>query len=239
MSGVPKDWTPYAESSGWDILLVRNSDGFQIGIQAKLRMNTEVINQAIEDGRHYSADRSGPDCRAVLVPDGDAGAFSKICGFIGLTVIRVYDPKPERRYFGSNPKFYPYLPTDEDNWDSGYWFECCPVKRHKLPEYVPDVNAGARAPTQLTHWKINAIKIAVTLEKRGYVTRHDFKAHQIDYRRWIAADGWLKAVNGRYVANRMPDFKGQHPVVYEQIAADAEKWMPPAAVLGGQIGRLL
>ena len=239
LSGIPKEWTAFAETAGWDILLVRNSDGFQIGIQAKLRLNIEVVNQAIEDGRSYSATRPGPDCRAILVPDCDAGSFSTICGYIGITIIRVYDPGRDHRSYGNGLKFYPYLPSEKQPYDSGDWFECCPVKRHTLPEYVPDVAAGASSPTQLTDWKIRAIKIAVTLEKRGFVTRHDFKAHNIDYRRWIAADGWLKAVNGRYIAHRMPDFKRQHPVVYEQIAADAEKWMPAAAVLTGQIGRLL
>lgn len=106
------------------------------------------------------------------------------------------------------------------------------MTRHKLPEYVPDVPAGASAPLQLTAWKICAIKIAVTLEKQGYVTRQDFKHHGIDYRRWIAPEyRWLVAGDGRYTrGDRFPDFKKQHPVVYKQIKADAKKWMlPPEA----------
>ena len=35
----------YAEWAGWDILLVY-PEGFQLGIQAKLRLNAEVIGQA-------------------------------------------------------------------------------------------------------------------------------------------------------------------------------------------------
>jgi hypothetical protein len=72
----------------------------------------------------------------------------------------------------------------------------------------------------------------VTLEQRGYVTRLDFKAHGIDHRRWMAAEsGWLKNEGGRFVAGpRMPALKEQHPKVYQQIAADAEKWMPIGAL---------
>ena len=41
-------WTPYAETAGWDILLVA-ADGTQIGVQAKLRFNLKVIAQSIPD----------------------------------------------------------------------------------------------------------------------------------------------------------------------------------------------
>lgn len=225
---VREGWVAYAETGGWDILLVRTEDGFQIGIEAKLRLNTEVISQALEDG--YYGDRAGPDCRAVLVPDGaEAPHLHRICAYVGLTVIRV---RPEGKEYGI--AFFPYLPRidyarslDDD------WFELCPLRRHVLPDYVPDVAAGASAPVQLTAWKIAAIKIAVTLEKRGYVTRHDFKAYGLDHRRWTAREnGWLQPREGVYVAgDRLPDLRGQHPRVYEEIAAEAEKWMAPAPLL--------
>ena len=109
-----------------------------------------------------------------------------------------------------------------------------------LPEYVPDVSAGASAPVQLTDWKIRAIKIAVLLEKRGFVTRSDFKGIGIDHRRWLAPNDWLKIENGRYIAGRLPDFKAQHPKNYAEIVADFDKWAPAAGVpLETQIGVLL
>jgi hypothetical protein len=227
ISSIGADWTAYAESSGHDILLVRKVDGFQIGIQAKLKLNTDVINQVIEDGNSYSATNAGPDCRAVLVPYGDAGGFSKICAYIGVTIIRVMAAAADDKYVVYRKAFDPDLPSEKNRHWGEHWFEQAPAKRHKLPEYVPDVPAGASAPLQLTDWKIKAIKIAVTLEKHGYVTRHDFKHHGIDYRRWIApAYGWLVVENGRYIKGRsFPDFKRQHPVVYKQIRADAGKWM--------------
>lgn len=221
LSGVKDDWASYAETAGWDILLVRKADGFQIGIQAKLRLGVDVINQTIEDGRTYRACNAGPDCRAILVPPNEGHGFGRIAGYIGFTIIQVHP----NSYYGA--VFTPQLPRHGHGWESSEWFECCPAKRHELPDYVPDVAAGASAPTQLTTWKIAAMKIAITVESRGYVTREDFKHHGIDYRRWIAngAD-WLRVADGRYTAgNHMPDFKGQHPRNYAEIAADQEKWM--------------
>lgn len=223
IGAIDKGWTAYAETCGWDILLVRDADGFQIGIEAKLKMNTHVINQAIEQSVYW-VDHSGPDCRAIMVPENEGG-FDQIAAYIGLTVIRVRPPQ-ERGVYG--PAFLPNLPKINEAWPRSEWHEWCPAKRHQLPDYVPDVIAGASAPLQLTKWKIAAIKIAITLEQRGFVTRADFKAHGIDHRRWLTPNGWLRSEGGRYVAGTMPDFRTQHPKVFEEISADAAKWMPAA-----------
>lgn len=225
-AALPAGWTPYAETAGWDILLVRATDGFQIGIQAKLRMNLDVINQAIEDRFAFAYSLEGPDCRAIMVPDVGTAPFEKICGYIGLTIVRVRGAFPRGI---SGPIFLPDLPETKITSAYAYedWFELYSNRRHQLPEYIPDVAAGASAPLRLTDWKIRAIKIAVTIDIRGYVTREDFKRHRIDHRRWLTANGWLRREGGVFKANRMPDFKGQHPRVWEQIAAEAAKWMPP------------
>lgn len=221
---LPDGWTAYKECNGWDILLVRKEDGFQIGIESKLKLNAMVLTQALEEYGHWNAEAPGPDCRAILVPDSEHG-YDRIADYIGITVLRVYPAGTMYR----NQMFYPSLPVVRKGYVGGHdgWHEWAPAKRHKLPEYVPDVVAGMPSPIQLTDWKIRAIKIAVTLEKRGYVTRADFKHIQIDHRRWLASGmGWLTVEDGHYVKGPyFPDFKAQHPVVYEQIAADAEKWM--------------
>lgn len=229
--GKEKDrWTAYAETCGWDILLVRSADGFQIGIQAKLKLNSHVISQMLEDGRPWTATKPGPDCRAVLVPNESAGAFDLIAGYIGFTIIRVSKRLPHETGDCFKRVFRPRLPIfGGESWGADDWYECAPAKRHPLPEYVPDVRAGASAPLQLTKWKIAALKIAVTLEIRGYLTRADFKHIGIDYRRWIAVEyGWLQVQDGRYIVGpHWPDFKRQHPRVFEEIKADHEKWMLP------------
>lgn len=231
LSDLPKGWTPYAETGGWDILLVRDADGFQIGVEAKLRLNAEVMNQALEEYADIGVCSEHPDCRAVLVPWAEAGAMDRIATYIGVTVIRVskvgaYERRPKGR--SNQWRADPGLPTIDDRWSTRDWHEWCPTKRHQLPEYVPDVRAGSSAPVQLTAWKINALKIAIILVRRGFVTRADFKHIGIDHRRWIHTNGWLAPTPDGYVATKyLPDFKAMHPRVWEEITADAEKWMPP------------
>lgn len=222
---LPPGWTAYPETWG-DILLVR-SDGVQIGIEAKLSLNANVISQIAEDA--WSGHQPGPDFRAVLVPFGKAGSLASVCRLIGLTVIQMHAPEDQTYGMG---RFRPALPElAKDYWGlHSDWWDNAPDARVPVPEYVPDVAAGSAAPVQLTSWKIKAIKIAVLVERRGYVTRADFKALRIDHRLWLAPGSrWLEHgdVRGHYVrGQRFPDFRAQHPVNYEQIAADYERWSP-------------
>lgn len=225
---LPEGWTVYPETAEFDILLVRSEDGFQIGVEAKLTLNTKVVAQVSE--QYWNCTRAGPDCRAVLVPWGTAGSLTHICKLLGITVLEMRDEATKQHYY-RDQYFTPALPVlgkqrrhDED------WHEHMPSTRCKLPDYVPDVGAGHAGPTKLTAWKVLAIKIAILVELRGYVTRDDFKHLKLDHRRWLLpAYGWLKAsdVRGRYIGGpRIGDFKAQHPVNYEQIKADLPKWNP-------------
>jgi hypothetical protein len=209
-------WAAYAETEGWDILLVRLKDGFQIGIQAKLALNIAVINQCLAFGQ--SAGEVGPDCRALLVPASSGGSYQPICQYIGLTIISVL-PQQAR--------IEPKLPGPNTRSPNSPWHEWCPMDRHPLPIYVPDVVAGASAPVRLTPWKIKALKIVALIEFRGSVSRSDFKHLGLDPRRWTARNGWLLASPEGYVpGRRTPNFAKQHPVVYSQIKTDFPKWAP-------------
>lgn len=223
-------WLAYGETGGFDILLVRKEDGFQIGIEAKLTLNTAVVVQALPT-TYYNHGQVGPDCRAVLVPRGGTqSGLDTICHRLGITVIHQDEPMGDRRYYHGSA-FEPRLPDPTDFWMmNDKWHEWCPVKRVKLPDYIPDSGAGHSAPVKLTEWKIRAIKLAILLEERP-VTRLDFKALQIDASRWTDKHtGWLDQSPEGYVASsRIPDFKAQHPTVYAQIKADSEKWMPALA----------
>jgi hypothetical protein len=226
---LPPEWTAYNECSGHDILLVCKADGRQIGVQAKLKLNAEVVAQAIEGEEWYRVAGPNPDYRAVLVPDSTAASFfDKICDCLGLTVVRVRSARPEG-YFRGPPSFSPPLPTDPKYpYVCRHWHDTATVERHKLPEYVPDVAAGASSPLQLTEWKVKALKIAVTLEMRGHLTRRDFAHHQIDHRRWVA-QRWIQVADGegRYLrGDNFPDFERQHPVVFAKVRADAPRWLP-------------
>ena len=227
IEAVPVEWIAYPETGGFDILLVRKEDGFQIGVEAKLKLNAKVISQAAEDAGHWYATRPGPDCRAVLIPDSVGSELAGLCRFIGLEVIRMRPAEEQsvyKRYRLSS--FYPSLPTSR-NYSGRDWYEFAPSQRIAVPEFVPDVIAGSSSPIQLTPWKVKAIKIAVTLEKRGFVTRDDFKHFQISMSRWtVPGAGWLiKNGSGGWIQGpKYPDFRLQHPINYGQIEEKFEVW---------------
>lgn len=241
---VPKEWTVYPETGGFDILLVRNTDGFQIGIEAKLRLNAKVVCQAAEGYGYRYVDSAGPDCRAVLVSGYGSSDLSGVCQLIGIEVIRltVEERSYHRRkedgdleFFTTQVmKFYPELPG-ADRHGYGYgssWQECFPLKRIQLPDYVPDTIAGDSCPITLTSWKIDAIKLAVLLGKTGFLTRKDFKALRVSISRWTQGGieySWLRpgTERGTYIrGSNFPDFSAQHPLNYKQIEADFDEWSP-------------
>jgi hypothetical protein len=211
------NWTPYAETAGWDILLV-GDDGAQIGIQAKLKFNMKVLHQCLP-GSWDAWHDAGPDYRAVLVPDGDS-AHADICGALGLKMIHRLGGWRERN------EFEPGLHMD--CWNGG-WHYWSPKKRCELPEFVPDVVAGDSAPVQLTKWKIAALRIVATLEVRGHITRQDFRSYGIDPRRWTGPSGWLVPRSermqhaGQYVRGTGLDFDRQHPEVYAKVLAEVRE----------------
>jgi len=236
------EWTIYPETEGFDILLVRRADGFQIGIEAKLRLSAKVVGQAVEQGNYWRVAGPNPDCRAVLVPHDTGHDLTAVCDALGITILRM---RAGDSWRASRMRPYsPDLPNLKD-YHGGYenWFERCPDQRLPLPDWIPDVVAGDKSPVALTEWKVKAIKIAVTLELRGSVSRQDFKFHKIHMPRWIDPyAAWLvKNDAGLWVVGpKMPDFRRQHPVNYEQIKADADLWIrpviavePAADMLGG------
>lgn len=226
LAAVPAErWTAYAETQGWDILLVRR-DGLQIGIEAKLRLNADVLNQTLDEYGYWHATSSGPDYRAVLVPFDKRGGLGRVAMHLGITVIGM-NSFPESCGRRGKRYFSPVLPGEE-YWQETDWHEWQPAARYELPEFVPDVAAGAPSPLKLTDWKIKALRLVATLSIRGFVTRHDFAHLKLDQRRWLTPGArWVKKGEaGRYVEGEfMPHFVKQHPRVYAEIVAAAEDWI--------------
>jgi hypothetical protein len=52
-----KGWKIYPETAGFDLLLVREEDGAQLAIEAKLALNTKVLEQALEGLRWSGSNR--------------------------------------------------------------------------------------------------------------------------------------------------------------------------------------
>lgn len=216
-------WTVYAETAGWDLLLV-HSDGYQLGIQAKLSLNAKVIAQALAGTSSFWTE-VGPDYRAVMVPRGECqNHMAPILKALGLGIITV---RPHERgcWYSLD------LPNEGQNFGGGHWPCWLPSERCALPDYIPDVKAGKACPVALTHWKIKAIKLMILLDRRGRVTRADMKALQISPTRWTDHyHGFLapdSAAGGYVRCTRTPDLKGQHPVNYAEIEADFDQWCPP------------
>ncbi|MGE7137922.1 hypothetical protein ACQKIE_09875 [Luteibacter sp. NPDC031894] len=221
-------WTIYPETAGFDILLVRDATGHQLGVEAKLALNAKVCDQILP-GIHawYGGEAQGPDFRAVIVPYvGDASeGIAKMLGILG---VQVWAPE---RHVSSRPGMHfrvsRYRQDDGREFDSTCgelmewdtaWFDWNPSVRCVLPEIVPHVRAGVPAPTQLTPWKIGALKVLADLEVFGFVTAKSVRGHSVDPRRFCAADGWLAPLGGgRWARGRMPRFEDQHPEAYAQI----------------------
>ncbi|MBK3735557.1 hypothetical protein GAY29_21115 [Azospirillum brasilense] len=232
MAQLPPGWTAYPETAGWDILLVHTS-GVQVGIQAKLRLNAKVLTQASEN--YWDLENPGPDYRAILVPAEVGTDLEALAAYCSMTVVRCWPP--QTCWMSSKGSHSPDLPGTVGSHES-YWFPLLPAKRHPLPDYVPDVTAGASAPRTLSRWKVSALRVQALLDQTGYVTRQDFKALQIDIRRWIAGgwQAWLEAVPNSGTDDigfphfkrgaTMPDFGAQHPEVYPQVKATMADWMP-------------
>lgn len=208
-------WTPYAETAGWDILLV-GEDGTQIGIEAKLKFNMKVLTQCLPDCYDYYGERRGPDFRAVLVPDFNS-EHERICAALGLMLIATK---------GHGSEFRPDLTPERQGWYSSApgWHFWNPVERCRVPEYVPDVVAGSSAPIQLTDWKIKALRILATVDVRGYVTKDDFKEHRIDPRVWTGPAAYLVpgSAQGQWVRGKA-EFDKQHPEVYPKILEEVRQ----------------
>lgn len=238
-------WTIYAETAGWDLLLVQDATGVQVGIEAKMAFNLKVLEQCMGSRWDGWGDRParGPDYRAVLVPmGGSQRSLPRIAQLLGLTVLHVYnqrhdpseDPgwRPWPGWTKPAPEwsFTPLLPDESEEamgMQLGEWHPWLPEERCELPGYIPDVPAGVKSPVKLTPWKVKAIKLMIVLDRRGYVTRRDMRLLQIGPTMWCGWDGWLDPDRGQQAwvrSDRTPDFRAQHPRVFAEIEADFPKW---------------
>jgi hypothetical protein len=239
---LPKDWTAYNETAGYDMVLVHKT-GAQLGVEAKLVLNPKVLVQVCETHPQYH--RPGPDFRAVLVGKVTNPDLVQISKMLGITILTVSRKDGQVSSYDSNsrtgcdwfsrPELPKVEPLKEKQWgDNRRWIDCAPIERLKLPEYVPDVIAGDKAPVVMGAWKIKAMKVCVWVEANGKITRANFKSLGIDPSRWMTGD-WLKKgeVRGEWIAG--PSFPGEsfkklHSRVYDEITSDLEKWSKEAGL---------
>ncbi len=227
ISKLPAEWITYPEWGNWDILLVRHSDGFQIGIEAKLRLNAKVISQAAENA--YQCNTPGPDCRAILIPKGSNLDFQPVCNILSLQIIEI---ESENSKSPSTVNWYrPKLPNPDRASPAGNFKEFYPTERLELPEIIPIVEAGKPSPIKLTPWKIKAIKLDILLKKHGMVTRKLFKALNLSTTLFLhSGNGWMHKGTERGVWERGPNFPDLRTGCeenYDELEKRYKTWAKP------------
>ena len=159
-------WKVYPETSGWDLLLVKD---IQMGVQAKLKDNVEVLAQALS---------TGTNVRAVLIPVASK-KFRKIANTLGIFIIEGLVRKKDalgRRYWAREIK------TALDSYSKKHL--TYPKNLCWAPDVEINVPAGVKSPRSITEWKIKAIKLCIKLNERGYVTSKDFKDAKLSMTIW-------------------------------------------------------
>lgn len=195
----------YPETAEFDILLVATersaekyrvfAPGSQIGIQAKMHGNVEVLCQALPrvygvllPGETERLHKTGPHYYAVLVPAA-IPEFYSVAHRNGIIVFAAY----ERDRHGA-------IRLDEygmSSWQGrrNRWAQSLRRFDHKEPCWVPEVEvaipAGKKGPLQLTPWKMSAVKLCLRAELNGYLTTKDFAAENVSMSRWLQ-QGWIR-----------------------------------------------
>jgi hypothetical protein len=213
----------YSEWAGWDILLVL-PEGWQIGVQAKIRLNAEVLGQAAPS--IYDDGIVGPDFRAILVPERNG--WSGIAERLGLVAFWAYaQPYDYERRKAGEWDFLPVLcsPRHYEVAIAEGWTDWSPVKRHELPAVEStDSIAGSSAPVTLTPWKLGALRVLAELAVGGTITTKRIRQIGISPARWTTSC-WLMPgeKRGDWVrGTKCPRFDEQHPTAFAAALAEVK-----------------
>jgi hypothetical protein len=196
----------YPEVSTWDLVAKRDTtvtsdlkvkdwkhgeffdNNWQLGFQAKLFANVDVLHQSICDATR------GPELRFILVPRASS-EFIEVARKLGVGVV-VRDVITKcwgRKKTSRSPDGFRFY-TNGVVWGS---------KPLELPSISTDLVAGGRSPKQLTKWRERALGICRLARTRGWVTSEDFKTSSIDMGRWIQA-GWLVCTGSKTSSKGRP-----------------------------------
>jgi len=166
----------------------------QIGVQAKLKDNLEVLAQTIS---FYGP---APDLRAVLVPRASK-EFLTVARALKIFVI--IGASLEWNYITAKGRWVKEIETDLDKYNKKYLTNS--EKKCWVPEVEINVPAGVKSPKVITEWKIKAVKLCIKLNQRGYLTAKDFKEAKVSMViwkiKWLISNGKKDGKLTRYVKN--------------------------------------
>lgn len=213
---VRDEFAVYPETSGWDLVLVSRATGEQIGIEAKLRANLDVLVQAHAYASHELR-VAGPAVRAVLVPDA-GHAFKYIARELRLAVIEGWMYVVDREGRQTHPAAAKAV-FDVEIRTAPRW---SPKKPLWLPPAEPaGLVAGASAPLRMTPWKVKALELCALLRSRGYLEPADFRRLKVD------SGWWIRGI-GRTPPRLIPESRGRYVQAPGMLLPD-EMW-PELAV---------
>ena len=158
-------WKVFPETSDHDLLLVAGADvrtmgvdvGEQIGVQAKLLPNVEVLYQAMP---HPHA-KAGPNYHAILVPRATQ-AFKVVAGRLGIIVFEATGgPKDEKTLERSVRNELMALPSHLKTYYPALSWH---------PEIELWTQPGVPHQTSITPWKVGAVRLCMVGVERGFLT---------------------------------------------------------------------
>lgn len=150
----------YPECYGYDMLLFSKIDEVQIGVQAKLKNNLQVIYQILDntENMNLKLKRIGPHYRAILSPEID-GRYRMLCRRLGIAHFNPYDAiMIDIPDFGWRIKPFYESPLQPH------------IQRHTRPELKLNDSPGKSSPKNLSTWRVAAIKAMVIYYKQSYIT---------------------------------------------------------------------
>lgn len=169
----------YSETCGFDMLLVatEQASGFQpgdrIGVEAKLAANVTLLAQALP----REVNKEGAAHYYVALVYSASDEFKDVARRLRISTVEI----DRIDYAG---KLFSFA--------SCRWYRHEVTKLSWLPDCeVPKLAAGVPAPVRLTKWKMDAIKLCLLCEERGFLLRKDFADAGISMTRWYKLK-WIR-----------------------------------------------
>lgn len=235
-------WEVYAETGGWDLLLVWTGDAPVLVYDSGHR-ELELHNGP-EEGFSGSKLAAMED-EIELAPGDQWGIQAKLRGsfeVIDQALVGVQWVERGRTQRMAAPDFRsvlvpsasaPFLhicshlrlgvvtPLITDVYRPTYRWTT--RLQHTLPPIVPSWTGGAPSPKSLSHWRVQALKICARLRAGEILMRKDFKEYEINIKTFVQRHWILSTGHGQYVMNPMSLTTPDPMLRFPDIGYEAER----------------